>query len=262
MSPKLVTIDPEGDELDELADVSLKNKPGTDLALIEGLKAVIIKENLGRVPMAVLNSEKVIEEAVKVTGIPLEKLTLAARVLAGAISPVILYGKGITAQRDEKLVQSLHSLATLIGAADKERMGFLSVKGEANSVAASQLGLDAQFALNGQQAVFAALGDDYASKYLVERLSKAPYLVVQASYESKLTEQADVVLPVTLWSEQEGHYVSLDGRVQKAEKALVAPEGVRDNGAVLSEIAMRMNKPLHTDWQKSLHERKSSVVIS
>ncbi len=259
---KLINIDPEGDELDELADVSLKNKPGSDLAMIEGLKAIIIKENLGRVPMAVLNSEKVIEEALKTTGLSLEKLTLAARMLAGAISPVILYGKGITAQRDEKLIQSLNSLATLVGAIDKERMGFLSVKGEANSQAAAQLGLDGQFALNGQKAVYAAIGDDYVSKYLVERLSKAPYLVVQATYESKLTEIADVVLPVTIWSEQEGHYVSMDGRVQKAEKVLDAPEGVRDNAAILGEIAMRMNMPVKADWKKALHERKSSVAIN
>lgn len=259
---KLINIDPEGDELDELADVALKNQPGSDLALIEGLKAIVIKENLGRVPMAVPNADKVIANAVEATGLPLEKLTLAARMLAHAISPVILYGKGITAKRDTHLVEALHSLATLVGAIDKERMGFLSVKGEANSQAAAQFGLDGQFALNGQKAVYAAIGDDYVSKYLVERLSKAPYLVVQASYESKLTEQADVVLPVTIWSEQEGHYVSMDGRVQKAEKVIDAPEGVRDNAAVLAEVAMRMNMPLHIDWQKSLHERKASVVLS
>lgn len=259
---KLINIDPEGDELDELADVALKNKSGSDLALIEGLKAIVIKENLGRVPMAVPNSEKVIEEAVKASGLPLEKLTLAARMLAGAISPVILYGKGITARRDAQLVEALRSLATLVGAIDKERKGFLSVKGEANSQAAAQLGLDGQFALNGQKAVYAAIGDDYVSKYLVERLSKAPYLVVQASYESKLTETADVVLPVAIWSEQEGHYISMDGRAQKAVKVLEAPEGARDNAAVLGEIAMRMNMPIKVDWQKSLHERKSSVVLS
>ena len=69
-------------------------------------------------------------------------------------------------------------------------------------------------------------------------------------------------LPVTIWSEQEGHYVSMDGRVQKAEKVIDAPEGVRDNAAVLAEVAMRMNMPLHIDWQKSLPERKASVVLS
>jgi formate dehydrogenase major subunit len=259
---KLINIDPEGEELDELADIALRNKSGSDLALIEGLRAIIIKENLGRVPIAILRADEVIDEAVKATGISLEKLTLAARMLAHAISPVILYGKGITAKRDEHLVETLYSLAILVGAVDRERIGFISVKGEANSQAAAQLGLDAQFTLNGQKAVYAAIGDDYVSKWLLERLSKAPYLVVQAAYESKLTEKADVVLPVTIWSEQEGHFVSMDGRVQKAEKAISAPEGIRENNAVLAEIAMRMNMPVKADWQKSIHERKSSVMLN
>jgi formate dehydrogenase major subunit len=182
--------------------------------------------------------------------------------LAQAVSPVILFGKGLTAKRDEKLVEALLALAKLTGAVDGERNGLISVKGEANSLAAAQLDLDAQFALNGQQAVYAAIGDDYTSKWLLERISKAPYLVVQASYASKLTEKADVVLPVGLWSEQAGHYLSLDGRLQQAEKAVNAPQDVRDNSAVLAEVAMRMNMPVKKDWQAALHERTCSVALN
>jgi NADH dehydrogenase/NADH:ubiquinone oxidoreductase subunit G len=103
--------------------------------------------------------------------------------------------------------------------------------------------------------VYVAVGDDYvAKKSLVENaVSKAPYLVVQASYESKLTAQADVILPVTLWSEQEGHYINLDGRIRKTEKVLAAPEHVRDNLAVLNELATRMNISLESDWQQAVH---------
>jgi predicted molibdopterin-dependent oxidoreductase YjgC len=96
----------------------------------------------------------------------------------------------------------------------------------------------------------------------VERVSKAPYLVVQASFESKLTAQADVVLPVTVWSEQEGHYINLDGRVQKTEKVLSAPENVRDNLAVVNELATRMNISLESDWQQAILGRKSIVVLN
>jgi formate dehydrogenase major subunit len=259
---KLISIDPEGEELHEMADVSLVNKPGSDLALIEGLKAIIVKENLGRVEMDIPNPEDAIAAAVEKSGLTLEALTQAARVLANAVSPVILYGKGITAQRDEQLVESLYSLAKLVGAVDKERFGFLSVKGKANTQFASLLRLDAQFALNGQQAVYAMLGDDYLSEEQVSRLLKAPYLVAQAAYASELTDNADVVLPATIWSEQEGHYVNMDGRVQKAEKVIEPPEGVRDNISVLSELAMRMNMSIKADWNESLHERKSSVVLS
>jgi NADH dehydrogenase/NADH:ubiquinone oxidoreductase subunit G len=182
-------------------------------------------------------------------------------VLANAVSPVILFGKGVTAGRDEDLVAALLGLAKLTGAVDSERMGLLSVKGEANSLAAAQLGLEARFTLNGQQAVYAAIGDDYISNRLVERLTQAPYLVVQAAYASALTEKADVVLPVALWSEQAGHYVNMEGRVQAAVKALDAPAGVRENTTVLAEIAMRMNMPVKRDWQSALREFPSSAAL-
>jgi predicted molibdopterin-dependent oxidoreductase YjgC len=260
---RLVNIDPEASELDDLADISLKAKSGSDLALIEGVQAVIVKEGLGRTPLTLAaDADKLIATAVQSSAVEQGTLERAARMLAQAISPVILFGKGVTASRDEKLVEALLALAKLTGAVDGERNGLISVKGEANSLAAAQLGMEAQFALNGQQAVYAAIGDDYVSKWLLERLSQAPYLVVQASYASKLTEKADVVLPVGLWSEQAGHYLNLDGRIQTAEKAVNAPENVRENSAVLAEVAMRMNMPVKQNWQAALQERACSVALN
>src|ERR1051325_5800833 len=259
---RLINIDPSENALDELANLSLKNKPGSDLALILGLQAIIIKEGLGRTQLAITDVEVRIDEAIRETGLTLEQLTQTARTLANSITPVILYGNGITAQRDECLVEELYNLAVLVGAVDQERAGLLSVKGQSNSLTAALLGLDKAFKLNGQKAVYVALGDDRVSPSLVERLSKAPYLVVQASYESKLTARADVVLPVTVWSELEGHYINMDGRIQKAEKVLAAPEGIRDDLAVLNELATRMNMSLETTWKDAIQVRKSSVVLN
>jgi predicted molibdopterin-dependent oxidoreductase YjgC len=259
---RLINVDPEETLLDDLANLSLKIKPGSDLALITGLQGIIVKEGLGRSPLAIPDAEARIEQAILATGLTLDQLDKAARILANSITPVILFGKGITAQRDERLVEELYRLALLVGAVDKERAGLLSIKGEANSLAAALLGLDQLFELDGQQAVYVALGDDYVSRSLVEHISKAPYLVVQASYESRLTEQADVVLPVTIWAEQAGHYINLDGRVQKSEQTLLAPEQVRDNLAVLSELATRLNMSLETNWQQAILGRPSSVVLN
>jgi formate dehydrogenase major subunit len=259
---RLINIDPEKNELDELANLSLKNKPGSDLALLRGLQAIIVKEGLGRSPLEISDVEACIEEAVKATGISLEQLSQTARILANSVTPVILFGKGITAQRDQRLVEELYKLAVLVGAVDSERAGLLSIKGETNSLTAALLGLDQVFKLNGQKAVYVALGDGYVSKSFVERLSKAPYLIVQASYESKLTEQADVVLPVGVWSEQEGTYINLDGRVQKTEKVLISPEQVRDNLAVIHELATRMNISLESNWKQAILARQSSVALN
>jgi predicted molibdopterin-dependent oxidoreductase YjgC len=262
MGTRLVNISPEENELDELANLSIKPKPGSDLALILGLQALVVKEGLERRPMSIPDTEARIQKAVSETGVALEQLTQAARILANSITPVILFGTGITARRDEYLVEELYRLAVLVGAVDNERAGLLSVKGQSNSLTAALLGLDQVFQLNGQKAVYVAIGDDIVSKSLAERLAKSPYLVVQASYESPLTEQADVVLPVTLWSEQEGHYINMDGRIRKTEKATAAPEAVRDNLAVLNAIAAQMNMSLESNWKEAILARPSSVALN
>jgi NADH dehydrogenase/NADH:ubiquinone oxidoreductase subunit G len=71
-----------------------------------------------------------------------------------------------------------------------------------------------------------------------------------------------IVLPVTIWSEQEGHYINLDGRVQKTQKVLTSPEQVRDNLAVLNELATRMNISLESNWKQAILARKSSVALN
>jgi formate dehydrogenase major subunit len=259
---RVININPQDDVLGDIASISIKNKPGSDMALILGLQAIIVKEGLERRPMNIADMDARIEEAVRTTGVPLDKLTQTARILANSITPVILFGKGVTAQRDECLVEELYKLAVLVGAVDSERSGLISVKGEPNSLTAALLGLDRVFELNGQKAVYVALGDGRISPLLIERLSKAPYLVVQASYESQLTEQADVVLPVSIWSEQEGHFINLDGRIQDAKKIVASPETVRDNVAVLSELATRMNISLESNWKEAILARQSSVALN
>jgi predicted molibdopterin-dependent oxidoreductase YjgC len=259
---RVINIDPQEDALDDVASLSLKNNPGSDLRLILGLQAIIVKEGLERRPMNIADVDARVDEAVRTTGISLEKLTQTARILANSITPVILYGKGITAQRDERLVEELYKLAVLVGAVDSERAGLISVKGETNSLTAALLGLDQVFELNGQKVVYAAVGDSFVSQSIVERLSKVPYLVVQASYESKLTEQADVILPVTVWSEQEGTYINLDGRIQKTTKIVTSPETVRDNLAVISELAAQMNISLNSNWKEAILARPSSVTLN
>ncbi len=259
---RLITIDPESSDLDYMANIALKTQPGSDLALIRGLQAIIVKEGLGRAPLSLPDAGQLIEKAVSAAGVSLEELSQTAQLLARSISPVILFGKGITAQRDQILIEEIHRLAVLVGAVDSERHGLISIKGESNSLAATLLGLDTAFDLNGQKVVYAAVGDDYVSKSLVERVSKAPYLVVQASYESRLTEKADIILPVAIWAEQEGHHINLDGRIQTAHKSLNAPENARENIAVLNEIAMRTNMSIKSDWQTAILARKSSVALN
>jgi len=65
-------------------------------------------------------------------------------------------------------------------------------------------------------------------------------VVVQASYESRLTEWAHVVLPSFTWAEREGSYLSLDGEEVKSRRVIEPPRGVRDDADVLAGLAERL----------------------
>ena len=77
-------------------------------------------------------------------------------------------------------------------------------------------------------------------------------LVVLTSYQSMLTELAEVVLPVASWMEQGGHYVSLTGAVQEARQLLKPVETVRSSEAALVGLAEKMGCVAKVDWQAAL----------
>jgi predicted molibdopterin-dependent oxidoreductase YjgC len=66
-------------------------------------------------------------------------------------------------------------------------------------------------------------------------------LVVQDLFLTKTAELADVVLPATAaWAEAEGTVTNSERRVQRVRKAVEAPEGARDDLAIIFELANRM----------------------
>jgi len=238
---KLVVIDPFENGLDTRADVALKPKAGTDYDLLIGLMAGPDKNAPA--------------DASKATGIPAETITAVSQMLAAAKKPFFVYGKGITGNG------SSESLTALLNLAEKTGASLLSVKGEANSLAAFLYNLDKPFELNGQQAVYLALGDDYPSKRLLQRLEKVPFMAVQASYVSEATANADVVLPSEMWAEQEGHFLNLEGRLQGIQRGLTPPADVRSHVDILEALAAQLDFSLTNNWKEGLQQRISPNPI-
>ena len=251
---KLIVIDPHANGLDSIANVALKAVRGTNLDIIRGLQAALVKLGLrdGDGQQAEMN----LAAAANNTGILADDLLAAAGMLGIAEHPVIVYGKGITAQTD------LSTLRALIRFGQQANAALVGLKGEVNALAASQLHLDKPFQMNGHQAVYIAMGDDTPSQRLLQALEKAPFLAVQASYVSRLTAMADVVLPVEMWAEQEGSYINLEGRVQKANRALTAPEDVRSNAAALKALAHKLDLQPDENWEAALHAHLAPVAIT
>ncbi len=240
----LIVVDPHDNQLGELAHYHLRPSAGTDAALLQGLMSSLKRLGLdrGQAPASLLGPD----EAAEICGVPAEKLASVAHYLGVAERPVIVYGKGLTQPSALAALDSLHDLAGMLSAET------LNLRGKANSLAAECFGLTRAFQPQGCQAAYLALGDDYPTGRLVDDLAEVPFLAVQASYVSPLTERADVVLPVEIWSEQEGAYLNMEGRLQWANAGVPAPEGVRSNLAALQDLAAELGLKVDENWQDAI----------
>ncbi len=245
----LIVIDPFENEMDRYADTVLNLELGTDEDLLYGIASAIVKLGMNKSdpPKDVDLNQYTPETVCKKTGISSESLLAVSREIASAQSPVFVYGKGVTRDFTGGVLKALAVLARLV-----EAPALVSPKGKANSLAAHAFGLDAVFEPNGAQAIYLALGDDETTERLAKKINNAPFLAIQASYVSELTEKADVVLPVEAWYEQEGSYLNLEGRLQKTTRAVEPKAEVWSNVKVLEKLAECLDQPVGGDWEKAM----------
>ncbi|MGY1706488.1 molybdopterin oxidoreductase family protein [Geodermatophilus sp. SYSU D00697] len=78
------------------------------------------------------------------------------------------------------------------------------------------------------------------ARRVVSRLRNLDFLAVSDFFLSETAELADVVLPSAMWAEEDGTMTNLEGRVIRRRRALDPPDGVRDDLALLAELAARL----------------------
>lgn len=148
----LIVADPRAIELTEYAHLWLRQKPGTDLALLNGLLHVIIKEGLydrqfiedrtegfEEVKQAV--EEYSPETVSQITGVPAEDIRQAARLYAKGPRSAIYYAMGITQHVNGTAnVMALANLAMACGHIGKEGTGVNPLRGQNNVQGACDMG--------------------------------------------------------------------------------------------------------------------------
>jgi formate dehydrogenase major subunit len=256
---KVVLVDSAQNPLETFAEITLKPGQTDDLNLLEGLCAAVAESGLAKKAQPTQGS--VAELAAK-AGVSAEDLLKAAKLMASASRPAIVYGKGITASGSSTALKALLKFAEMVGVVTDTESRLINLKGESNSLAAALYGLDKPFKLNGHKAVFLALGDMLPSPRLVQKLEKAPFLAVEAAYTSQLTAQADVVFPSAKWTEEDGHYLSFDGKLQKSTKVIDSSAEIWSNESILASLSQRLGTTAASDWKEKLSKRVSPVAIS
>ena len=149
---KLIVADPRKIDLVKYATVWLRQRPGTDVALLNGMMNVIISENLYAKEYVETRTEgfeemkKVVEKytpeyAEKITGVPAEDIKTAARIYAQAGKASILYTMGITQHTTGvDNVKSCANLAMLCGNVGIEGGGVNPLRGQNNVQGACDMG--------------------------------------------------------------------------------------------------------------------------
>ncbi|YCK80633.1 molybdopterin oxidoreductase family protein [Arthrobacter sp. D3-18] len=78
---------------------------------------------------------------------------------------------------------------------------------------------------------------------VIQGLRSLDFLVVCDFFMSETAAEADLVLPVTQWAEEEGTLTNLEGRVIRRRRALTPPAGVRSELWLMARLAELLEAP-------------------
>ncbi|MDH3449785.1 MAG: formate dehydrogenase subunit alpha [Gammaproteobacteria bacterium] len=164
---KLILFDPRRIQLSEIATLWARQWPGTDVAWINGLLHVIIRDGLMNTEFVQSRTEgfEAVEQVVaaytpervaEITGVAAETIAEAARLYATAERAAIVYSMGITQHvTGTDNVRSLANLALITGHIGKPGTGVNPLRGQSNVQGSCDMGALPNFYPGYQQ-----VGDD------------------------------------------------------------------------------------------------------
>src|SRR3990170_8280003 len=149
---RLILVDPRRIELADFAYLHLRHRPGTDVALVNGMAHVILAEarenkvfletrTEGLEAFRASVQEWTPEHAAQVTGVPAGLIVEAARLYAGAGAAAIFWAMGITQHTTgTDNVKALSNLALLCGQIGRPGTGLNPLRGQNNVQGACDVG--------------------------------------------------------------------------------------------------------------------------
>jgi NADH-quinone oxidoreductase chain G len=154
--------------------------------------------------------------------------------LSKAKKPIIILGSSIKKRLDsttiENLIKKLSKHCKII---DQNWLGINFLPTTSNSVGESFLGLSQNQKIdlsNIDLAYFVGL--DFPEKFIT-KFNESTIKIIQTPYANSVLKEADLILPSTAFTEKEGTFLNLEGRVQKTTTALVGPNLARDDKNII-----------------------------
>ncbi len=218
---KLIVIDPRKIPLVGISHLWLRHKLGTDVALINGLMHVIIRENLqaqtyiderttGFEDLKACVAKYTPEYVSGITGVPAQDIVEVARLFATEGPGSILYAMGITQHiSGTDNVKSLGALSMLCGYVGVNGGGVNPLRGQNNVQGACDMG-GLPNVFTGYQAVTDSVAHDkFAKAWNVDNLSAKVGMTVTEMVPAagKLIKALYIMGENPILSDADGHHV-------------------------------------------------------
>ncbi|MFZ5998575.1 MAG: molybdopterin-dependent oxidoreductase [Nitrospirota bacterium] len=244
----------------------LQTRPGSGVALLNGIMKVIVEEGLyskekaAKVPHfdALISSLKgmTLADSAKTTGLSEAEITRLAKTYAAAGKRLLAITSG--ASENAKSMNTLLAAANLVLLMGDEPstlqvpaefsntlgMWMVGVRPTAGGKDAYEMlykpgALKAMYIMGGNPLV------SFQDSSTVEKTLKGlELLIVQSAFLNETAKLADVVLPSSSWSEKEGTFMSASGNIQRIPKLIAETGQSIPDWKIFRNLARLMNKDL------------------
>ena len=94
-------------------------------------------------------------------------------------------------------------------------------------------------------------------------IKKNEFIIYLGSHGDRGAEMADIILPSAAYTEQEGYYTNLEGRMQKAYNASYPPGEAKEDWQIINELAASIKrKNLYTNKEELINVMKNYLNLN
>ena len=163
-----------------------------------------------------------------------DKIT-ESKIFKDSKNPAVIIGESVlNSQISKKLINSIKNLLK-----SKDKLNGLNILHQsASSVGSLFLGLQCENLndLYNSDVLYLLNADEIAFKK-----NKNQFVIYQGTHGGENSTLADVILPGAAYSEKDGSFANLEGRVQKSFKASYPPGLAKEDWSIFLEIAKKRN---------------------
>jgi assimilatory nitrate reductase catalytic subunit len=295
---KLIVVDPRQTKTALVADVHLDIRPGTDVAITNGLLHVMIEESLvdqdfidnhttGFEELKELVKKYTPSHVSEITGVSVDKIVTAARIFGQAKNGMTMFARGVEQHATgTDSVSNYVNLCLVTGKMGRKGSGVATFTGQGNGQGGREHGQktdqlpgfrkitdpkareyiagvwgvdESEIPGPGLSAfeMLQALGKEIKGLLLVcsnpivssptvrdvgGYLKDLDFFVCMDMFLSESAELADVVLPSTVWIEDNGTTTNVEGRVLRVKGIDRTPGETKRDWKIICELAERLGR--------------------